>query len=455
MAKRVRLHEAAPEDSALEAKSFASTISGLAPSPEFEAALAETFVALGEQLKEVFGEDAWVLTFGSIIQGVHLDGSDLDVCFDVPGQDIHATEEVDGTDNSKQVAALKKVVSNLHGKFRVIETRFWKNMKVPILILGYRNTSGIEVEADLSVGTVFEEVEKGNADRCIRRLLAHCPKALHMSRVVKLWAKVEQLNKAYDGFLNSLGWTLLVLYFCIEKLYVSASLIYGEEPNERGPGGDNVELPPPLHAGEAHGGFLSEEDQLQQVPSCEELAEFFGWLASWETWWPEGPTACAPDPRCSTSTQTTWGLSIVDGAIMEVRAPSKVVQDQKVWPDSSSFFIEDPGVRLVKGTSENVARSLKTGTWATILERCGTAAATLRKAAEDENVGLSWVSDLVQRDRNDKNRKNGFQRQRFPPFGAGGFGEPAPKKANIGVCRWFLKDECWNGDRCKNSHDVG
>merc|ERR1740121_2764110 len=96
----------------------------------------------------------------------------------------------------------------------------------------------MEIETDISVGTSFEGVEKGLCDRLIRRLLAVCPRAMHLVRNVKLWAKVEKPNKAYDGFLNSLGWTLLVLQYFLDRGEISTVQLYDEEPDERGSGGD-------------------------------------------------------------------------------------------------------------------------------------------------------------------------------------------------------------------------
>jgi len=465
--------------------SYAATVLGLAPPSAFEAALREAFAAADGAVKRAFGEEAWALPFGSIVQGAHLDGSDLDLCFDVPDEENSAVQVNGKWDNSKQVAALKKLLSALKGQFRVVETRFWKHMRVPIVILGFRDrASGLEVETDFSVGTVYEDVQKGLTDRVIRRLLAQCPKALHMARLVKLWSKVEKLHKAYDGYLNSLGWTLLVLYHCMEKLLICNSLIYEEEPNELGEDGSGKVLPPPLHADEG-AGDPPEED----LPTCDELADFFEWVAAWEEWWPSEP------PPSDGAGSQVWAISLVDRALIAAPPPAKV------FPDSSPFFIEDPGVRMSKDSTENVARSLKKATWRTTGERCAAAASTLRRAAQSDRGAQAWVAGLVRRCAAAQAAPAAGVKRPLPPvtppwaaagkgfagaafagkgfagngfagkgfagkgaFGKGGGGafapfggEPPAKRARggEGVCKWFLRNECWSGDNCKQSHVVG
>jgi len=467
-----------------QAPSFEKLVLSLAPSALFEEALAEALREVSDKVKQVFGQETFALPFGSIIQSAHLEGSDLDLCFDAPDVVAQMQEVPAGGkfDNSLHVAALRRIMGALQGKFRVIETRFFKHMKVPIIILGYRSSGGVDVEADISVGTVFEDVGKGHADRCIRRLLAYSPKALHMARVVKLWAKVEKLNKAYDGYLNSLGWAILVMYFCIQNSHVVVDYIHMEEPDERGRGGDTSTLPPLLHADEARGGFLSEDDLLPDVPSCGELADFFDWVACWESWWPlEPPVAPMPGEE-----RKVWGMSIVDGDIIEVPAPSKT------WADSCSLFVEDPGVRLGKGVSENVARSLKVAPWNITLRRSRAAAEELRAAANGDRADAArdWLACLVRESKAERHPV--APRQRFGPGAIGGlpikrpwqpmapamsvrppmgivpprqaaqplpmrggcFHEPAIKRPRVAVCSWFLKNECWDGDRCGFSHQV-
>mmetsp|Transcript_109598 Transcript_109598/g.316887 ORF Transcript_109598/g.316887 Transcript_109598/m.316887 type:complete len:460 (+) Transcript_109598:40-1419(+) len=362
---------------------FEHAVLHLAPSADYEASLTELLRGFNSILRSVFGEEARAIPFGSILQSVYLEGSDLDLCFDVPGESIAVVEFNGGKqfDSTRQVVTLRKlahVLERQQGRFRVIETRLWAGLKIPLIIVRYHSTTGFEIEADLSVGSIVSGVQRGLTDRCIRRLFARCPRALHLARVVKLWATVEKLNKAYEGFLNSLGWTCLVLYYCIERNFVDALAIYEEEPNERGPGGDTTAVPPLLHTAQSRGGDLTLEEQLLEVPTALEVADFFQWLASWTAWWPQAPPAPHKDPGSNAAMMVVWGLSLVDGNIIEVPPPTKT------WIGNSDLFIEDPGARIGKGSSMNIASSLKAFNWAYTLERCADAAMLLR-------AGVSYV----------------------------------------------------------------
>lgn len=361
------------DDEPGEGPDFASAVLQLTPSDSFENAMREALEAVDKAVKAVFGTQAYVLPFGSLVQGMHLAGSDLDLALEVPGEDLIGQAPAGGkVDNGPQVSALKRLMRKLPNAFRVTETRFWKHMKVPIIVLAYRSASGEEVEADISVGAVFEGVQKGYTDRVVRRLLARSPRAMHLARLIKLWAKLEKLNKAYDGFLNALGWTLMVLFFFLDRGEITCDAMQEEEPNEHGPSGDDGSLPPRLHKGED---FASGELELLEVPTSEDVADFFEWLVLYWNAWPED------------TPEGAWGISLVDGTIIQVAKPSKT------WADSTSFFIEDPGVRMAKGSSENVARSLKVAPWKMTLQRCEATAASLRAHPE---AGEAWLQRLLQ-----------------------------------------------------------
>lgn len=481
-------------DASADAVPFATAVVGLAPPAKFEDSVREALAAVDTALRKVFGDEAYIVPFGSLVQGVHLNGSDLDLCVHVPGGEDPVIEGRK-PDNTKQVAALKRFMGNLpRPTFRVIETRFWKHMRVPILILGHAGSGGgDEIEADISVGVEFDGVEKGFTDRLVRRVLAQCPRALHTVRIVKLWAKVEKLNKAYDGFLNALGWTLLVLYFFMQRGEVTSSALNDEEPNEKG--SSEGLLPPPLIAGPG-----DEPDSVDtfDAPGPEDIADFFDWVTETVSTWPEAAEG------------TAWGISLVDNTISEVPPPKQQYADQ------SSLFIEDPGIRMTKGTSENVARSLKVAPWKASMDKCTAAAKTLRD--EDPAAADAWVAALLRRVADEKNQaaqghvgqawpqaqkrpwpgpmqntqmqmqmprgqkgqspawqKGGPQPpQQPPPWQKGGqqqqvqaapwqnaqnaFGNQAKRPRMGGApmgappCQWFRKGQCWDGTNCKLSH---
>lgn len=449
------------------APSFTRAVLRLAPPESFEAAARDALSAVDRTVKAVFGGAASVLPFGSLVQGAHLRGSDLDLCIRLPGD---ASLDVDGAasgakqDNSSQVAALKRLTGRLPATFRVLETRFWKNIKVPIAILAYGGACGERIEADVSVGALSGGVEKGYADRLVRRVLARCPRALHTVRVVKLWAKAEQLNKAYDGFLNALGWTLLVLFFFMQRGECMPSILHEEEESEHGL--DTGPLPPPLPGCEES--ELIDEEHCD-VPTCSDVADFFDWLPDYSAAWPEDGAVEGE----------TWAISLVDGELVEVQVPTA----GKKWADQCSFFIEDPAARLAKCESENVARSLKKEPWRATLEKCRAAANTLR--ACDATKGAAWLSNLLQRslapapapggaafgNGNALGFHNQLRQAARPAAGvAPAFGifkrawepmtavaaqamPPAKRQKSDMVCRWFQKGQCWDGDACKLSHE--
>mmetsp|Transcript_36681 Transcript_36681/g.80402 ORF Transcript_36681/g.80402 Transcript_36681/m.80402 type:complete len:428 (-) Transcript_36681:17-1300(-) len=345
---------------------FARTVLQLAPSDNYDAAVREAMAAVVGVVQQVFGPYSRVVPFGSLVQGAHLEGSDLDLCIEVPDASIESPRGPGGkADTSKQVATLRSLMRRLPPSFRVIETRFWKNIKVPIVIVGYTSGSGEDVETDISVGVEYEGVEKGFTDKLIRRILARTPRVLHAARFVKQWAKAKNINKAYEGYLNSLGWTLLVLYYFIEQGEVSCDELYVEAEDENCADG---ELHPSLRDA-AEGDSDSEEPT--RVPTAAEMADFFDKVTSYDPW-PEDPPA------------GSWAISLVDGMIVEIP------EAKKQYPDQCSFFLEDPGIKIITGRSENVARALKWEAWQISLARCREAASALRTPRAS-----AWAAGLM------------------------------------------------------------
>ncbi|CAJ1461542.1 unnamed protein product, partial [Effrenium voratum] len=179
----------------------------LAPSRDFEVAVLETFDAVKALVKSTFGSSAQVLPFGSFVQGAHLQDSDLDVCIDLPKRSL---------EGAAQQEVLRKLLGHCgSAPWRVVEARLQKSVKVPIIIVRY-TTSDIEVEVDISVGLQCQNLRKDFTDRLVRAVLEDRPMVVDLLRLVKTWARLERLHKAWDGFISSLGWTLIVLFFCIQ-----------------------------------------------------------------------------------------------------------------------------------------------------------------------------------------------------------------------------------------------
>eukprot|EP00929_Paragymnodinium_shiwhaense_P081623 TRINITY_DN42760_c0_g1_i1.p1 TRINITY_DN42760_c0_g1~~TRINITY_DN42760_c0_g1_i1.p1 ORF type:complete len:605 (-),score=105.61 TRINITY_DN42760_c0_g1_i1:46-1860(-) len=341
--------------------SLTDVLAQLSPSASYEHAAQEAVLAMTEAVQKVFGREAAVMTFGSFVQGVPLHESDLDLCVDVPGLEVPEPVGPNGKPgNDKQVGSLRRllrVLREARHKFRIIEERLFKHIRVPIVILAFKSTLKTEIETDISVGTSYDGVEKGHTDRLIRRIVSRTPAVLPMMRLVKQWAKVKGLNKAYEGFLNSLGWALLVIYFFFQRGDASPGLFYDEEESERDP------LPPPLSS-EPH-----------EEPSVDDLAAFFEMVAEFDS--------MRASPR--EAGQGPLGISLLDAS--EARGEAR---------DMSPFYLEDPGIRMAVDKVENVARALKDYTWSTIMRKCKEEAQKLRTAAEeDSDAVISWADALL------------------------------------------------------------
>lgn len=446
----------------------------LAPPPEFELAADEAFQAVVSLTQETFGPEVRVLAFGSLVQGAHLKGSDLDLSIDIPGEPLEG--------NTAQVAALRRLLAKLRKTFRVVETRLFKHIKVPIVIVSYTSKDGQEIEADISVGIEFAGLRKDFTDRLVRKALEDVPIVLPVLRIVKTWAKLEKLNKAFEGFLNSLGWTLLVLYFFIQRGDIPSGFL-SESADEVAAQDCTGMLDVPVR----------DDSGIDRALCQEHVIQFFDWVVATASEWPEHPEGGA------------YGISLVEGGLIEVPSPSKQ------WPDQCKFFIEDPGIRIRRGEIANVGRSMQSGPWRTTLERCENAARSLRELAADdqswsghsEDALDAWISSLEQIP--DVKWSNPApwsaaapktapwsthaaktapwstaapktapwtaapkkRAQNWPvpePWGAPpakrpqtwpAAAEPSAKRRKTqaeDICAWFLKGECWSGDRCKKSH---
>jgi len=345
----------------------------LAPPASFLEAAQEAMAKMDEAVKEMYGDEASVFPCGSFVQGLPLESSALDLCIDVPGDTGFSHGANSGNRNhSAQTSFLQRLLGKLMvtGSFRLLETRFGKQTETPIIVLRFESSQGQGVETHISVGIETDGVRKDLTDRIVRRLLAYSPRALHLARLVKLWARASKLNKAYDGFLSSLGWMLLVLYFFIEKGELSNEVVHFEEPDELGHGGDRSWLPPALHCS------LDAELMLEEVPSKDDLADFFEWVTATVANWPEDPPGGA------------WAISIVDGTLIEVLPPDKKCQA------NSKFYLEDPGSKITKDISKSIARSLTTGSWKTTLDQCKSISAKLR--AQSPEDASAWFTNLLQ-----------------------------------------------------------
>lgn len=333
-----------------EVTPIAMLLRRLTPTAKFTRAAQTALAAVAQACARAFGEEAWVLPFGSLVQGTNLRGSDLDLCIHAPGL---AESRSDHIEHTMQVMALKRLLWELPPCFAVQETRFYRTVRVPIVILNFTDDDGQLVEVDVSMGVSVGGVEKGYSDRLVRRVVARAPQVLPLVQIVKHWAKVERLNKAFDGFLNPLGWTLLVIYWFMERGDFGPEILQTPEIFEvrfRG----SCTLPPPLER--------AKEQVAVRAPSTEDLASFFSFVASF------GELGCDDEGSC---------ISIVDHSFTSGGAS-----------DPGLLFIEDPGVRLAARRSVNIARCVRHGPWQKLLKRAGSAANVLQRGGAAANTLL-------------------------------------------------------------------
>ncbi|CAE7772113.1 unnamed protein product, partial [Symbiodinium necroappetens] len=247
-----------------------------------------------------------------------------------------------------QVSHLQRLMQGLPASFQVKETRLDWHVRVPILILDFlpaATPSGDHfppIQVDVSMGDLDSSgVRKGHVDRLIQGALSRSPKAACLVLLVKRWAKIEGLNKSFEGHLSPLAWTLLCLYF----LVVTDRL----QQNALTASGWDVPSPP----------------SAQLCESCvshEELAEFFDMVAGFQKFLESrekdrrGPMGIRLMPDCRPLTGRP--------------------------DDPAVFFLEDPAARAVSINGVNVARGVKSPEkWRHLLSRCQGAAKALRAGA--------------------------------------------------------------------------
>ncbi|CAE6930786.1 unnamed protein product [Symbiodinium natans] len=214
--------EAAPSSAALGP--LGRTLATLLPSASFQAVLTEALSLVQEVALRCLAGDAQVKPFGSLLQGTFLEGSDLDLFI---SSDALGNQSQGRRWHQAQVSALQTLMQGLPQQIFVVkETRFGWHVRVPILILDFFPPASGPLElqlrepiqVDISMGELDScGVPKGHVDQLIQHALANVPKASCLVLLVKRWAKIEGLNKSFEGHLSPLAWTLLCLYFLVVR----------------------------------------------------------------------------------------------------------------------------------------------------------------------------------------------------------------------------------------------
>eukprot|EP00928_Gymnodinium_smaydae_P023725 TRINITY_DN19465_c0_g2_i2.p1 TRINITY_DN19465_c0_g2~~TRINITY_DN19465_c0_g2_i2.p1 ORF type:complete len:547 (+),score=121.01 TRINITY_DN19465_c0_g2_i2:140-1780(+) len=322
----------------------------LEPTTPCTKAVSEALRLLSSHVRAVFGKEASLVLFGSRLQGVHLDASDVDVSVQAPGC------------KSSQAEALLELLGQLREPFVVKEARLESHVRVPVLVLAVE-VRGLQVEVDVTFlcDDEFARSAKGRTDRFIRKALLNVPRAVPLVRVIKLWARSEGLNNAFGGYINSLGWTLLCLFSLLSQGVTTPYDAWNLAKDD-----DCYEF-----AGVSTNGKPIVPNALRSTNwSCvaSDVHYFF----------------CMFEDIAASMEHGYCGLSLFYGFC---ERPGK---------DRSPLFVEDPGLALLDHY-DNVARSLRSKQWADVCQRCAAAAAALEPSASvpAEAAASTWLRGLL------------------------------------------------------------
>mmetsp|Transcript_102164 Transcript_102164/g.288574 ORF Transcript_102164/g.288574 Transcript_102164/m.288574 type:complete len:570 (-) Transcript_102164:250-1959(-) len=142
--------------------------------------------------------------FGSWAQDTPLKGSDVDVALVFGGQSENDTEH----GKAERIQLLRCFRARAAGTtLHVVEEVF--RARVPIIRMEFTDDCKLPLEVDVSVGNS----RTGMLDDDILERVRALPCCKALLGVVKSWASRRHVNKALFGCLNSLSWTLLVLFF--------------------------------------------------------------------------------------------------------------------------------------------------------------------------------------------------------------------------------------------------
>ena len=149
-----------------------------------------------------------LMVCGSFAQGTALAGSDLDLSILFSSD----TEDMVQIARDEQVRILRKIACGIGGchsehGFSVEEQVF--TATVPIVRLAYGKGEK-RLPVDLCIGNS----SSGKRDAVVRDLLERNPRVKAPLSVIKQWAKARHITKAFEGFPNSVSWSLLYITHC-------------------------------------------------------------------------------------------------------------------------------------------------------------------------------------------------------------------------------------------------
>eukprot|EP00754_Rhynchopus_humris_P015092 Rhum_TRINITY_DN14425_c22_g1::Rhum_TRINITY_DN14425_c22_g1_i1::g.90181::m.90181 len=149
---------------------------------------------------------------GSFAQGTALAGSDLDLSLIITDAATKKDKEVL---RDEQVRLLSTIFKGIQQKgrpqgFGTEEAVLKATVPIVRLLYSEHPDEATPLSIDLSVGNE----NSGLRDSMVASLLDANPALKVPLRIIKHWAKCRNVTKAYDGFPNSVTWTLLYILHC-------------------------------------------------------------------------------------------------------------------------------------------------------------------------------------------------------------------------------------------------
>lgn len=343
--------------SAVSQEALSRLASSLIPCEAFDVLAQDVMKKLASRMRNTFGPRAWVRPCGAFKQGAYLQNSPLQIRLDFRNRNTEPDEERQTNSNDAAMARstlekLAEKIANMQ-RFSVKERLLEEHVVRPqILVETSDSTTGGPIEMNISVGTAASHgVEVDFIDRVIRRMFALFPKVPALVRVVTRWVGLEGMDQSSDGYPTVLAWTLLCLYFFVNRGDCDPGIFFEPDASEQD---DVSKLPAALPQ--------SSEDGLL----VGDVAEFFDMMAGFG------------------SSGAAWGISVLSGKSVPRTSDS-----------SAPFYIEDLGVKIATSEDENAASGLTANCWQQILASCEAAAGVLRGHPAGETSTVAWLDALA------------------------------------------------------------
>ncbi|CAJ1452011.1 unnamed protein product, partial [Effrenium voratum] len=145
------------------------------------------------------------------------------------------------------------------------------------------------------------------------------------------------------------------------------------------------------------------------------------------------------DPAALAGVLCALAMSLVEGKLIEVPTDG----------GAPPIFVEDPGARVFKSTSENVARSARASCWDVVLQRAQAAQQRLRAQERGPACLDSWLAQLPRpapAPSPEAPQAPGAAAPKAAGKRPAAFGAPRNVRPRV-ACKWFMIGQCWDGDK--------